>query len=224
MTVGLVEQIRIALRAQADPVRAPQMQRYMKSAMPYLGVPMPRVRAITKASARDRESYGGDALIAAATTLWRDAQFREEHYAATELTADRRVRGDLAVLDLLTEMIVSGAWWDHVDAVAHGIGALLLAHRDVLTPRIRDWSTKPDRWLRRASIICQLGHRDRTDTDLLAETIEVNTTDREFFVRKAIGWALRDYARTDPDWVRRFVESHELSPLSRREAMKHLSG
>jgi 3-methyladenine DNA glycosylase AlkD len=187
-------------------------------------VPMPKVRAITKASARGGSSIDGDELIAAATELWRDAEFREERYAATELTADRRVRGDLAVLDLLTEMIVSGAWWDHVDAVAHGVGDLLLVHRGIMTPRIRRWSSDDDRWLRRTSIICQLGHKARTDTDLLVETIEVNTTDREFFVRKAIGWALRDYARTDPDWVRRFVQSHDLSPLSRREATKHLIG
>ena len=67
---------------------------------------------------------------------------------------------------------------------------------------IRQWSTDPDRWLRRSSIICQLGFKDRTDVDLLAEVITANLADREFFVRKAIGWALRQYARTDPDWVR----------------------
>ncbi len=221
---ALVAAVRTGLRLEADPDRAPQMQRYMKSAMPYLGVPVPRVRAIAKDCARERRDADRDELIAAAIALWRDAVHREERYAATELTALPRVRGDLAVLDLLIEMIVTGAWWDHVDGVAHGIGALLLAHRAEMEPRIRAWATDPDRWLRRTSVICQLGHRDRTDTGLLTAVITVNLDDRDFFVRKAIGWALREYARTDPRWVRAFVRTHEsrLSPLSRREAMKHL--
>jgi 3-methyladenine DNA glycosylase AlkD len=121
-------------------------------------------------------------------------------------------------------MIVTGAWWDHVDAVSHLVGAVLLAHPAELGPLLREWSTDTDRWLRRTSIICQLGFKARTDTDLLATVITANVSDREFFVRKAIGWALRDFARTDPDWVRQFVSAHvaELSPLSRREALKHL--
>ncbi len=121
-------------------------------------------------------------------------------------------------------MIVTGAWWDHVDGISERIGALLLAHRPVLEPVIREWSTDPDRWLRRSSIISQLALKERTDVALLTDVIAANLADREFFIRKAIGWALRQYARTDPDWVRAFVADHQdaLSPLSRREAMKHL--
>jgi len=94
-----------------------------------------------------------------------------------------------------------------------------------MLPLIRGWSKDPDRWLRRSSIICQLRFKERTDVELLTEVIDANLADREFFVRKAIGWALRQYARTDPDWVRAFVLARDgsLSPLSRREAMKHLS-
>jgi 3-methyladenine DNA glycosylase AlkD len=84
------------------------------------------------------------------------------------------------------------------------------------------WTRSDDRWLRRASIICQLGMRDQTDVELLATAIESAMGDRDFFLRKAIGWALRDYARTNPAWVRSFAETHQLSPLSRREALKHL--
>jgi 3-methyladenine DNA glycosylase AlkD len=93
-----------------------------------------------------------------------------------------------------------------------------------MEPLIRAWATDPDRWLRRTSIICQLAFRDRTDTALLSDVIVPNLADREFFIRKGIGWALRQYARTDPDWVRAFVAEHEavISPLSRREALKHL--
>jgi 3-methyladenine DNA glycosylase AlkD len=87
---------------------------------------------------------------------------------------------------------------------------------------LREWARSPDRWLRRSAIIAQLGAEERTDRALLTEVIEVNAADPEFFVRKAIGWALRDLAKTDPAWVRRFLAEHELSPLSRREAAKHL--
>ena len=145
-------------------------------------------------------------------------------HVALDPTA-RRAVGQLELLPLCQEMIVTGAWWDHVDAVSHRVGAMLLSHRPALLPMIRDWSIDPDRWLRRTSIICQLGFKDRTDAALLKEVIAPNLADPDFFIRKAIGWALREYARTDPDWVRRFVSAHEgsLRALSRREAMKHLN-
>ena len=90
-------------------------------------------------------------------------------------------------------------------------------------PAVLTWTRSNDRWLRRAAIICQLGGRDRTDLELLTVAIESAAGDSDFFLRKAIGWALRDYARTDPAWVRSFAGTHDLSPLSRREALKHLS-
>ncbi len=126
-------------------------------------------------------------------------------YAATELLGLRIARGRLEALGLITEVIVTGAWWDHVDAVAHHVGALLRAHPADVEPVVRAWSVVPDRWLRRASIICQLDAREQTDLSLLTDVIDANLADREFFVRKAIGWALRQFARTDPAWVRAFV-------------------
>jgi 3-methyladenine DNA glycosylase AlkD len=220
----LAGQIRADLRAAADPARAPRMQAYMRSTMPYLGVPLPATRLITKRAIAAHPSSGVADLADRATNLWRTAEYREERYAATELSANRIAVGRLEMLPVWTEMIVTGAWWDHVDGVSPRIGELLLAHPTEMLPLIRHWAVDPDRWLRRSSIICQLGLAGRTDLDLLTEVIVANLADREFFVRKAIGWALRQYARTDPDWVRSFVLAHEtsLSPLSRREAMKHL--
>ncbi|MET0965619.1 MAG: DNA alkylation repair protein [Nakamurella sp.] len=220
----LVAEIRRELRAVADPVRAPQMQAYMKSAMPYLGIPVPVTRKLARKAAVARPPADLEELIRATTQLWRSAEFREELYAATALAGLRLASGRLEMLPVYREMIVTGAWWDHVDAVSHLVGAVLLAHPTELRALLGDWSTDPDRWLRRTSIISQLCFKDRTDTGLLAAVITPNLPDREFFVRKAIGWALRDYARTDPEWVRQFVELHsaQISPLSRREALKHL--
>jgi len=220
----LVAKIRSDLRAVADPVRAPQMQAYMKSSMPYLGVPVPVTRKLTKQAALARPPADLDELVGATTRLWRSAEFREERYAATTLAGLRLATGRLEVLPLHREMIVTGAWWDHVDAVSHLVGAVLLAHPAELGTLLGGWSTDDDRWLRRTSIISQLGFKSRTDTGLLTAVITPNLTDKEFFVRKAIGWALREYAKTDPEWVREFVELHSgsISPLSRREALRHL--
>jgi 3-methyladenine DNA glycosylase AlkD len=101
---------------------------------------------------------------------------------------------------------------------------VLARHREGATPVVRGWATDEDLWLRRTAVIAQLGRRESTDLDLLTHAIEANLDDRSFWLRKAIGWALRDYARTDPDWVRSRVETYgdRLSGLSRREATRHL--
>ena len=219
----LVSQIRNALRAAADDDRAPRMQAYMKSVMPYLGVPMPAVRAITKAALRAHPLHTLDELEAVVRTLWDEATFREERYAASGLLAAKVATGRLELVPLYEHLATTGAWWDHVDDLAHRIAELHDAHPDETAAVVRRWSTADDFWLRRLAIISQLGRRDRVDPVLLSVVIEPNIADREFFIRKAIGWALREYARVEPDWVRRFVAEHPgLSGLSRREALKHL--
>ena len=220
---ALVERVRLGLRAAAEPERAAGMQQYMKSAMPYLGVRMPLLRGVVRDATKAAPPVLQE-IQTASTTLWREAAYREERYAATALTGLRPALGQLALLPLHTEMITTGAWWDHVDEVSQRVGATLRTHPDVVRPMVASWTTDSDLWLRRTSIICQLGFKDSTDLGLLSTTIDANLADRDFFIRKAIGWALRQYARTDPDWVRTFVADRDerISPLSRREALKHL--
>ncbi len=123
----------------------------------------------------------------------------------------------------IEHLATTGAWWDHVDDLAHRIAELHDAHPSETAVIVRRWSTDADLWLRRLAIISQLGRRDRVDPALLTRVIEPNIADREFFIRKAIGWALREYARIEPEWVRTFVAEHDdLSGLSKREALKHL--
>lgn len=219
---ALAADIRDALRAAADPALAPGQQAYMKSAMPFLGVRVPEARRLATEAAR---SIGDpDLLREAALELWRHAAYREERYAAQALMALKPLRGRLDLLEVHEEMIRTGAWWDHVDEVAHRLADLLDVHPAELSVELRVWADDEDLWIRRAAIIAQLGRRDRVDRALLTDAIEANIADPEFFLRKAIGWALRDCARTDPDWVRAFVDAHPgLSPLSRREALKHLA-
>ncbi len=220
----LVDLIRSGLTAAARPELAAGMQAYMKSTMPYLGVRRPEVRQLVRAAERRHPITGESELCAAVIGLWESAEFREQQYAATELLNTARTRRDPPAerLALLRRLMVQGAWWDHVDEISHRVGELLSAQAEAIRPELLAWSTGADPWLRRSSIICQLGFRDRTDLDLLSRTIEASSAETGFFLRKAIGWALRDYARTDPDWVRAFVAGHPLSPLSVREACKHL--
>jgi 3-methyladenine DNA glycosylase AlkD len=127
-------------------------------------------------------------------------------------------------MPMLEEMVVTGAWWDLVDELATVIGELLRADASEVKPLMRRWSTDDNLWKRRVSIICQLAFKRDTDLALLYANIEPNLGDRDFFIRKAIGWALRQYAWTDPKEVVRYVREHEtqLSGLSRREALKNL--
>jgi len=200
------------------------MQAYMKSTMPFLGVRVPEVRRLTRDLARRHPVDTRSGLERTVRELWTGAEFREERYAATALldTPDARAVSAPELLSFYRELIVSGAWWDHVDELAHRVGELRTRWPDTITPQLLEWAVADDIWVRRASIICQLGAARDTDLALLTTAIDANATEREFFLRKAIGWALRDYARTDPGWVRTFVEARELSPLSRREALKHL--
>ncbi|WP_442858375.1 DNA alkylation repair protein [Actinomyces sp. zg328] len=157
--------------------------------------------------------------------LWDGATHREERFAVLAIIRSTRSAPHadrLESLALYEHLLRTGQWWDLVDETSHAVGLVVRAHL-AAAARMRAWAVDPDLWVRRSAIICQLQHKERTDLGLLTDVIEANEEDSEFFIRKAIGWALRDYARTDGDWVRAFVETHPgLSALSRREALKHL--
>jgi 3-methyladenine DNA glycosylase AlkD len=219
----LVAAVRTSLRAAADLSLAPGQQAYMKSAMPFLGVRGPEVRRLTRALVRELGVRDPEELAAAARELWDGATHREERYAASELLALRPLRADWSLVPFLEHIARTGAWWDHVDGISRRVADLHNAYPAQTAELVRLWSLDDDFWLRRLAIISQLGRRERTDRDLLAEVIEPSRGDPEFFLRKAIGWSLRELAKTDPDWVLAYVEAHALSPLSRREALKNIA-
>lgn len=223
----LAEQVRTGLEALADPARAPAMQAYMKSAMPFLGVSTAPRRALCRELFKGLTYSSSAGWQADVLALWRGAQFREERYCAIDLAGIRQARQfqRIDALPLYEEMIVTGAWWDYVDAIAGGRLLALLSHEpEPMKRAMRDWASCDDMWKRRSAILCQLNARDRTDRALLKDCIVPSLASKEFFLRKGIGWALRQFARTDPDWVIAFVAKHgrEISPLTRREALKHL--
>ncbi|HEV7648414.1 MAG TPA: DNA alkylation repair protein [Actinophytocola sp.] len=218
--------VRTGLAELGDPRKAPEMQRYMKSEMPFRGVASPERRVLGRRLFAEHVLSDVDAWRATVLSLWRHAEYREERYLAMDLTGQRWYASwqTPALLPMYDELIVTGAWWDFVDELANRrVGPLLRAHRAEIDPVMRRWATDPDLWRRRTSIICQLGAKEDTDTALLTYCIEANEGDRDFFIRKGVGWALRQFARTEPAWVRAFVDAHPaLSPLSRKEATKHL--
>jgi 3-methyladenine DNA glycosylase AlkD len=229
VTPQLVTAIRAALADAGDPERAAAQQAYMKSAMPYRGITSPELAALLRPllSDPDLRLHTRQSWEAAVRELWDGATHREERYAATALTGHRAYRAwqDPDTVPLYRHLVVTGAWWDHVDEVAgNRVGPILLAHPDSVAPVVYGWATDDDLWLRRSAIISQLKFGQRTDRELLTHAIEANLDDESFWIRKAIGWALRQYARTDPDWVLGRVAhwDERLSGLSRREALKHL--
>lgn len=260
MTHPLVRAVRARLKAAADPNRAILMRAYMKSSMPFLGVDAPRQRAIWREVFTAWPLASASEWKAVVLTLWRDARYREERYAAIALLGHRNYLGfrTRAALPMIEEMIVSGAWWDLVDVLAiHDLGDVLQSERRAgrlasMRRRLLTWARSDNVWKRRAAILVQVGFKKDTDLELLYACIAPSLLDpatpasagrrrgahrpqktgspgnrdirHDFFIRKAIGWALRQHARVAPREVKRYVRAHasQLSPLSVREALKHL--
>lgn len=224
----LLDAIRAGLRSGANPERAVGQQRYMKSEMPFLGLTSPQRHELLAplladpALRIDSRSEWERSI----RELWDGAQFREDRYAALALLRHRTYRSwrDPDVMPLVEHLVVTGAWWDHVDEVGNVVGEVLLLDPEGEGLRMRAWSEREDLWLRRSAIISQLRHRDRTDTTLLEDVIEPNLDDREFFIRKAIGWVLRDVGKRRPtevaDWLA--PRTHRASGVTMREATKYL--
>lgn len=221
----LVAAVRATLAAAGDPLRAAQQQAYMKSALPYRGLTAPQLRQLLRPVLAEHPLDDRTVWEDTIAELWDGATHREEWYAAIALLRHPAYRAwlDPALLPLLRHLVTIGAWWDVVDELAtNPVAEILAGHRDEVDPLLREWAVAADPWLRRTAILSQLKLRGRTDPDLLAFVLDANVAETGFFLRKAIGWALREYARTDPAWVRAFVDSRPLSGLSRREALKHL--
>jgi 3-methyladenine DNA glycosylase AlkD len=223
----LIRALRRALRESADPTKSAGMQAYMKSKMPYLGVQTVPLRKAATAifAAHPLSSFEDwrDTVL----ELWRKAKYREERYAAIDLSGYRRYHEfqTLEALPIYEEMVTAGAWWDYVDAIAsHQIGGLLRRYPAAMAKILRQWACCENLWKRRTAILAQLQFKRDTDLDLLYDCIRPSLGSPEFFLRKGIGWALRQYAWTDPQEIQRYVRQYEaqLSPLTRREALKNV--
>jgi 3-methyladenine DNA glycosylase AlkD len=219
--------VRRKLARVADARKAPMMQAYMKSAMPYHGVQTVLLRETCKELFANPDFSTRDLWQTTVLDLWRGAKYREERYAAIALAGIKPAAEfqTPAAIPLYEEMIVTGAWWDYVDEIAaNRVGPILRGHPATMKKKMLVWSKCGNMWKRRTSILCQLRFKQDTDLDLLYACIEPSLDSKEFFLRKAIGWALRQYAWTDPAEIRRYVreQKEKLSGLSLREALKNI--
>jgi 3-methyladenine DNA glycosylase AlkD len=196
------------------------MAAYMKDRFPFMGVGSGPRRQAQAPYVTAVLADGPDATLAAARTLWLEPE-RELQYVGCDLL--RRADGRLpaSALAEVRDLVATKSWWDTVDSLAKVVGNLVLAHPE-LAPELDRWVLHEDLWVARAAILHQLGWKERARPEVVFRYCESRIDESDFFIRKAIGWALRDLARTYPDEVWAWVDAHPgLSGLSRREATKH---
>jgi 3-methyladenine DNA glycosylase AlkD len=197
----------------------------MRDQFAFLGIGTTERRALQKAALAGIAIPAADELLAAASALWRLPE-REYQYAATELLIRYQAVLPAAALPAVAEFITGKAWWDTVDGLAPRVVGSLVRRYPELVAAMDAWIGSDDRWLVRAAILHQLAQKSNTDEERLFRYCLQRADEREFFIRKAIGWALREYSKTAPEAVRQFVAEHEgqLSGLSKREALLWLTG
>ena len=222
--VEATHQIQAALGALADAQQAEGMKAYMRNQFEFLGIHAPQRRHAVKDLLK--QPFAQEELLALAEALW-DLPQRDYHYTAVDLLTKQHARLSTQALPRLLKLVQRHSWWDTVDGLAGVVGDILLAARtqDADIQRHADaWLLHKNLWVRRIALLHQLGWREQTDTQRLFRYALALGGEKEFFIRKAIGWALRDYARTDPAAVSAFLDQHaqQLSGLTVREAGKHL--
>jgi len=201
--------------------RARQMSAYMRNLFPFLGIQTPKRRELSREflkEARKKQAVDWEFV----KRCWAKEE-REYQYLALDYL--KRMEKWLTARDTvkLKELALDKSWWDTVDVIDKLIGNIALNHPKI-NEKLLEWSVADNIWLRRIAINHQRGRKEKTDTQLLEKVIVNNLGQTEFFIQKAIGWALREYSKTDPEWVRRFIKKHEgkMAPLSIREASKYL--
>ena len=216
-----VNAITEALRDLADADNAFWMRKYMREKYPFLGVKKPERHEVFKALYKQ---FGSSKDWYEVSTELFAMPEREFQYVAMEYMLKAKKSWDSRIPELIDRWVDAKTWWDVVDVLAPKV----LSEYFMLFPEQRDkwvarWMKSPIFWHQRLCILFQLNYKSKTDLVLLSQVILALNTSKEFFIQKAIGWALRQYARTDADWVRDFVEANSLMPLSKREALKHIS-
>lgn len=208
------------LRAHRNTANASSMEAYMKNHFPFLGIRNPERVALTKQFTKEHGFPKGEEGVKVAKELW-ELPEREFAYTALLVLTGLRKTAEREHIDVLEHFVVTKSWWDTVDMIAdHLIGFHLQMFPELFPSYVDKWLASDHMWLQRTAILFQLKYKQRTDVPLLFSCIRRMADSKEFFIRKAIGWALREYSKTDPAAVQSFVASTELSPLSVREALK----
>lgn len=199
------------------------MSAYMRDQFPFLGLPKPVWWSAAREALRGLEKPDQQVLTEVATGCWRRPE-REYQYAAVSYVRRHLAVTDASFLPMAERLVRTKSWWDTVDDLARNVVGSLVATHAELSAEMDDWVASEDIWIARTAILHQLAYRERTDRDRLFAYCLRRAHETDFFLRKAIGWALREYSKTDPDAVVAFVKRNDalLSGLSKREALAFL--
>ncbi len=215
--------LKTLFKQNADPAQAGAMKRYMRDQFEYLGIKAPQSAALIKEFIKENGLPSVAQLDKIARELWSLPQ-REFQYASMILMGKLEKNYEAEFITTIEFLLITKSWWDTVDSLAgHAVGTHFKRFPKVKEKYLKKWRKSENFWLRRTTLLFQLGYKKETDFDLLCEIIRENLGSHEFFINKAIGWALRQYAHTNPAPVKKFVNATKgLHPLSRREALKNI--
>lgn len=206
----------------ADAEKAIAMKAYMKGHFDFYGIPKPIRKIVNTALFKEFDLLEEVEKIAIVKTLWKAPQ-RELHYFAVEAIARKPKLWPVDIHLLFDEMILHKSWWDTVDTMAVWCcGVFLQQHPEFTKQKIKTWTDSDSFWMHRTALLFQLKYKGATDVKLLFRLCEKYASQKEFFIRKAIGWVLREYSKTNPDSVADFIDQTALSPLSIKEGSKYL--
>lgn len=207
---------------QGDPVKAEKMSKYMRYKFAHYGVPSQPRKEIFKNFLKENPIPKGRE-IEVIKAMW-ESPFREIQYCAVEFAAKYVKKCDPDFVDVIEELVREKSWWDTVDGIAAGVaGTYFKRFPEKIVERTQAWTDSEDFWLRRTALLFQLKYKENTDFDLLKKYILINAESKEFFIRKAIGWALREYSKTNLRAVKEFVSEAPISDFSKKEALKWLN-
>lgn len=197
------------------------MERYMKDNFKFLGIKSPLRKELQKEYLKEI-SKEKDINYNLVNYLWNQEE-REFQYLALDYLVKNKKKLKKEDITLLEEITIRKSWWDTVDLIAsHLVGEICKKYPELIDKYIIKWSVDENIWLRRIAILFQLKYKENLDKELLEKIILDNNEDKEFFINKAIGWILREYSKTNPEWVKEFIKNNKLSNLSVREASKYI--
>jgi 3-methyladenine DNA glycosylase AlkD len=217
-----IHELKKLLEAHARPELSAAMSRYMRDQFAFLGIKAPELQILMPQFIRDHGLPAEQDLAEVIEALWALPE-REYQYAALAVLGKLRKKPAPERIDLLEKLITTKSWWDTIDSIAgNDAGIYFRIYPEYIPSWTEKWMDSGNFWLQRSALLFQLKYKSQTDAPLLFEYIGRLSREKEFFIRKAIGWVLREYSKTDAAAVRDYVEHQQLSPLSVKEALKWL--
>lgn len=222
-THPLVTELQVVFSSHADSTKSVEMSRYMKNHFSFYGISKPQRAVIQKPFIGMCKAQKSSELIPVVSQLWKLPE-RENQYTCLDILDAARRQADDDMFKVYIELVTDKSWWDTVDILASNLigGYCMQKHKDY-KPMFIEFSMHDNIWLNRVALLHQLKYKHRTDEKLLIDCISNCKHKKEFFVQKAIGWALRQHSRINPAFIKRYCDKHALSNLARREALKIIS-